>query len=264
MKIIKFEDLELHIDDSNTLSTNEVALGYGVSASTIRDHKKQHSDELLKNIHYIEVWDEKFKRYITRWTLEGVHMLGFFIKSERAKEFRKFTAKLLTEIKKGNVQVSLTPPQNCPAADNMSTRIAGYKGQLALRKKEIEALRWELIQANEKLKEYERELNVVQPLRAAVLKEHQKKIETQKQYTIMLEHNFLDLAGSYARLKAELAGRAETLEFVAKELKSRVATIDHFIDTIGKILPKAKDVADSAGKQHTKDVEFYNMMIKRS
>ncbi len=105
MEIVRFEDLELHIDENGTLSTNEVAKGYGISSDAIRLQKKRHSDKLLKNIHFIEVWDEKFKRYITRWTLEGVHMLGFFIKSERAKEFRKFTAKLLTEIKKGNAQV---------------------------------------------------------------------------------------------------------------------------------------------------------------
>lgn len=42
----------------------------------------------------------------TMWTLDGVHMLGFFIKSERAKEFRKWTAKLLTEIRNGNAIIS--------------------------------------------------------------------------------------------------------------------------------------------------------------
>lgn len=42
----------------------------------------------------------------TMWTLEGVHMLGFFIKSERAKVFRKWTAKLLTEIRNDSATIS--------------------------------------------------------------------------------------------------------------------------------------------------------------
>ncbi len=156
MEIIKFQDVELHLDNHKTLSTAEVAKGYGTSADAIRLQKKRHQDEILKNIHYIEVWDDKFKRYITRWTLEGVHMLGFFIKSERAKEFRKFTAKLLTEIKKGNVQV-LQTQQQIMLPENFDTRISGYKGQLARRKKEIEKLRLELALCKEELKKCQAE-----------------------------------------------------------------------------------------------------------
>ena len=150
------------------------------------------------------------------------------------------------------------PPQNCPAADNMSTRIAGYKGQLALKKKEIERLRFELIQANEKLKEYE----VVQPLRAAVLKEYKKQIETQKHQAIMLEHNLMDLAGSYARLKEELKGRAETLRFIADEMEKRIESVDYFLESIYKLLPKAKDVADNASARHAKEMQWQNVELR--
>ena len=141
------------------------------------------------------------------------------------------------------IQKATTPPQNCPA-DKFDSRINGYKSQLAQRKKEIESLRWELAVAHNKIQE---------------LQGAQSNLSA-----TMLEHNLMDLAASYARLKEELQGRAETLEFVAKELKSRVATVDHFIEAIGKILPKAKDVADSAGKRHKKDMEFYNLIIKKN
>ena len=98
MKTIIFRDIKLQVDENQTLSTDEVAKGYGISPQAIREHKRLHSDELLEKVHYIIV-KNKFKKSAIKWTLDGVHMLGFFIKSERAKEFRKFTAKLLTQIK---------------------------------------------------------------------------------------------------------------------------------------------------------------------
>jgi len=240
MKIVKFEGIELHIDESNTLSTKEVAQGYGISPSVVRTHKSLHSDELIENVHYIVKRDDK-NRVVIRWTLEGVHMLGFFIKSERAKEFRKFTAKLLTEIKKGNVQVSVAPPQNCPAADNMSTRIAGYKGQLALKKKQIEEMQWRIIQLEEELKEC-------------------KQIDHRQ---IMLEHNILDLAGGYARLREEILGSAEALELVANSLKERIKTIDHFIKGIERYMPAAKDVAKTATKHAKTNNQWMMVSVKQ-
>jgi len=251
MKIIKFEDLELHIDDSNTLSTNEVALGYEVSSSTIREHKKQHSDELLKNIHYIEVWDDKFKRYITRWTLEGVHMLGFFIKSERAKEFRKFTAKLLTEIKKGNVQVSATPPANCPATDNMSTRIAGYKGQLALKNKKIQELQFKLAIYQDEIKSLkEDKKRAVRSAKFFDALYEEEKAKNQKY--LLLEHNLLDLAGSLTRQNIELQDFALQLELIARDLKERAKTAQYFLNHIVKYYPKAKNIVDGVRGKYKK------------
>ncbi|BAF69560.1 hypothetical protein [Nitratiruptor sp. SB155-2] len=232
MKIIKFENLELHLDDSDTLSTKEVALGYGVSASTIRDHKKQHQDEILKNIHYIEVWDEKFKRYITRWTLEGVHMLGFFIKSERAKEFRKFTAKLLTEIKKGNVHVSVAPA-NCPASDNMSTRISGYKGVIARKNKEIERLRFELL----------------------ACKERNSK-------EIMLQHQILDLAGSLAREQEELKEWAHHLKYVASRIEELSKSTQYHLNVLGKY-KNAQSNAEAQKKRTKKDMQWERYLLKQ-
>ena len=228
MKVVKFEEIELHIDESNTLSTKEVAQGYGISPSVVRTHKSLHSDELIENVHYILKRDDR-NRLVTRWTLEGVHMLGFFIKSERAKEFRKFTAKLLTEIKKGNVQVSVAPPQNCPAADNMSTRIAGYKGMLARKNKEIERLRFELIQAQEKVKELEKHSL------------HDK---------IFFDTNSIDLAGGIARHNIMLNAAADHLEMIAKDLRERASHTQYFLDNLLKFFPKAKDTVEKVKKYY--------------
>jgi len=104
MKILKIADVELQASENNTLPTAEVAKFYGVDDSAIRKHLQNHQDELIENQHYIvEVSLKGTKKLL--WTLEGVYMLGFFIKSERAKKYRKAVAKLLKEIKQGNVQV---------------------------------------------------------------------------------------------------------------------------------------------------------------
>jgi len=199
MKIVKFEGIELHIDESNTLSTKEVAQGYGISPSVVRTHKSLHSDELIENVHYIVKRDDK-NRVVTRWTLEGVHMLGFFIKSERAKEFRKFTAKLLTEIKKGNVQVSVAPPQNCPA-DQFDSRIAGYKGMIARQQNEIKMLKSNLQDALNRLQQCQKEFGLIQPIRASLLRHYEKRIKELEQTVASMRHQLQ----KYAKIKETLA-----------------------------------------------------------
>jgi len=251
---IKFEDVELHPivnPQFDFLLTNkEVAKGYGISESTLRSNKNNHADELVEGKHYII--DRSYRNTPKiMWTKRGIIRLGFFIKSERAKKFRDFIEDLTLAV------IDNQPPKNCPA-DQFDSRIAGYKGMIARKNKEIERLRFELIQANEKLKEYE----VVQPLRAAVLKEYKKQIETQKHQAIMLEHNLMDLAGSYARLKEELQGRAETLRFIADEMDKRIESVDYFLQNIYKLLPKAKDVADNASARHAKEMQWQNVELR--
>ena len=64
----------------------------------------------MENQHWIikEVQTNGGKQKVVHWTLEGIHMLGFFIKSPKAKEFRKYVAKLLTELREGKATVVLT------------------------------------------------------------------------------------------------------------------------------------------------------------
>ncbi|WP_022850639.1 hypothetical protein [Limisalsivibrio acetivorans] len=95
-------DLNVIKDQQHTylMPTKEVAKGYGVAPSNIRNQKIRHKDELTEGIHFISCATKSNagkipSRKFTYWTKLGVIYLGFFIKSERAKEFRKFAADLV-------------------------------------------------------------------------------------------------------------------------------------------------------------------------
>jgi hypothetical protein len=79
------------------VETALVAKGYGVSAGVIRRHKQNHPDELLEGTHWVvqKLNTLGGKQDQTFWTKLGVVTLGFFIKSQRAKEFRKAAARLI-------------------------------------------------------------------------------------------------------------------------------------------------------------------------
>ncbi len=73
------------------METRLVAEGYGVAESTIREHKRKNSDELVENRHFtsVSITDAGgLRRINTYWTKRGVIRLGFFIKSDRARLFR--------------------------------------------------------------------------------------------------------------------------------------------------------------------------------
>jgi len=85
------------------LPTKEVALGYDVSPYTIRQHKKEHHDELIEGKHYLSNVSiphaaKKGASRSTMWTKRGIVRLGFFIKSERAKLFRDWAEDLIIKV----------------------------------------------------------------------------------------------------------------------------------------------------------------------
>ncbi len=87
-----------HPEHEYTLTTAEVAAGYGVSEITIRRHKKEHADELLEGKHFSSVQilnAGNLQRVTTIWTKRGVVRLGFFIRSERARRFRDMAEDLV-------------------------------------------------------------------------------------------------------------------------------------------------------------------------
>jgi hypothetical protein len=94
IKINVLPDLELNVFEDEKheilLSTKEVAAGYGISESTIRNHKLNNKQELLPNVHFLDgsFFDGIQNRKTIFWTKAGVIRLGFFIKSERAIGFR--------------------------------------------------------------------------------------------------------------------------------------------------------------------------------
>lgn len=106
-EIIEFQEIEIvaQVDDVHNwlIPTKHVAEGYGCKDSTIRSHMQNHSDEIKEGKHFISVQNLDANtrageaRQKTLWTPKGIIMLGFFIKSERAKAFRAFAADRLLE-----------------------------------------------------------------------------------------------------------------------------------------------------------------------
>lgn len=75
------------------MPTKDVALGYGVSAGTIRNHQSSHSDDLVYGRHFIKGVDlmdtlANSQPHAVYWTKSGIIRLGFIIQSKRGKIFR--------------------------------------------------------------------------------------------------------------------------------------------------------------------------------
>ncbi|WP_281952006.1 phage antirepressor N-terminal domain-containing protein [Nitrosophilus kaiyonis] len=122
---------------------------------------------------------------------------------------------------------------HCPASDNLNTRIAGYKGQLALRKKEIERLRFELLACKEKSRE-----------------------------DILLQHSILDLAGSLARQQEELQEWAFHLEYVAKRVKDIAKSTEHHLKAFEKY-KNAKSNAKAQKQRAKKEMQWERYLLKQ-
>ncbi|EHY0887608.1 hypothetical protein MQU42_000570 [Campylobacter jejuni] len=139
----------------------EVAYNYAVDNTTIMSHKNLHSDELIENIHYFYDYEQTKggRQRVIKWTLEGVYMLGFFIKSPKAKEYRKKVAKLLREQTQARFK-SLSDENLRLNSLNHHQKI-GYKSQLAQQKEKyenkIKALQYDL--ENKKELSFKRKLS---------------------------------------------------------------------------------------------------------
>lgn len=101
-------------DHEFLMTTNEVATGYGVTPDNIRRHKSDHQDELIENKHYVSGVSIAHTTGIVKgvsnthtldvknqqphqifWTKRGIVRLGFFIKSDRARQFRDWAEDLV-------------------------------------------------------------------------------------------------------------------------------------------------------------------------
>ncbi|EJO0388278.1 hypothetical protein NQ397_001297 [Campylobacter coli] len=132
---------------SNLIFTNEqIAINYGLTTGlTIAEHLRMHNDEFIENTHYFLV-ENSFKNKTIKWTLEGVYMLGFFIKSPKAKEYRKKVAKLLRE--QTQARFKTLSDENLRLNSLNHHQKIGYKSQLAQQKEKyenkIKALQYDL------------------------------------------------------------------------------------------------------------------------
>lgn len=131
----------------------EVAISYETSKQNINNTKNYHSDELIENIHYFYDYEQTKggRQRVIKWTLEGVYMLGFFIKSPKAKEYRKKVAKLLRE--QTQARFKTLSDENLRLNSLNHHQKIGYKSQLKQQKEhyenKIKALKYDLEKKNE-------------------------------------------------------------------------------------------------------------------
>ena len=141
-------------------TTVQVANNYGVSESAISKHFSRNKDEIIEGIHYLLDTNSKFGTKTIKWTLEGVYMLGFFVKKSKvAKEYRSKVAKAIAQAREKQLaEAKETRARNLALADKVNSlqacaikdakdhqdQINGYKGQLAKHNAVIVKLKTEL------------------------------------------------------------------------------------------------------------------------
>ncbi|WP_169763900.1 hypothetical protein [Campylobacter mucosalis] len=152
---------QVEIQNFQTFTTEYVADRYGISKQTIRDHKRLHADELVENTHFVTE-QNKFGVNEVKWTLKGIVVLGFFIRSPQAKNFRIWaSSQLERELLKQAEIYEATRKKNLALVNKVSSleadfklkathhqnQINGYKSQIAKHNNQIELLKAELVMA---------------------------------------------------------------------------------------------------------------------
>ncbi|ELE2916684.1 hypothetical protein RMC28_000840 [Campylobacter coli] len=189
----------------------EVAYNYAVDNTTIMSHKNLHSDELIENIHYFYDYEQTKggRQRVIKWTLEGVYMLGFFIKSPKAKEYRKKVAKLLRE--QTQARFKTLSDENLRLNSLNHHQKIGYKSQLAQQKEKyenkIKALKYDL--------EHKKELSFKRKLSKEELLELRKILARDYGMICIKEWEFEFLAEKIALEST----RMTTWDAVVKKLK---------------------------------------------
>ncbi len=96
------------------MPTKDVALGYGVSAGTIRNHQASHSDDLVYGKHFIKGVDltdtlGNTQPHAVYWTKSGIVRLGFIVQSKRGKIFRDWAESVVLKAMSPELPKSLPP-----------------------------------------------------------------------------------------------------------------------------------------------------------
>lgn len=146
--------------ESDLLDTMEVANNYGIGKRAITQHFSRNQDELIEGVHYHLETSPQFKTKVIKWTLEGVYMLGFFVKKSKvAKEYRSKVAKAIAQAREKQLaEAKETKARNVELAHKYADleayakfeakrhgdQINGYLGQLAKHNAVIIKLKTEL------------------------------------------------------------------------------------------------------------------------
>ncbi|EKF1357425.1 hypothetical protein OX509_001729 [Campylobacter coli] len=188
----------------------EVAISYKTSKQNINSTKNYHADELIENIHYFYDYEQtkSGRQRVIKWTLEGVYMLGFFIKSPKAKEYRKKVAKLLRE--QTQARFKTLSDENLRLNSLNHHQKIGYKSQLAQQKEKyenkIKALKYDL--------EKKKELSFKRKLSKEELLELRK--------ILAKDYGILCIKEWEMSLVAEKIGKDTVFEAVVKKLEKEL------------------------------------------
>lgn len=128
----KFNDnvIELYPDKEHefVMTYAQVAKGFGCCEGTIRSAKKEHADELIEGKHLITstVGNSNSRKQLQMkkvyWTKRGIVRLGFFLRSERAKQFRDWAEDLIIkQIEKPSPRKALGKGLDMPKNDKEQT-----------------------------------------------------------------------------------------------------------------------------------------------
>ncbi|EAH5760365.1 hypothetical protein FC574_08310 [Campylobacter coli] len=188
----------------------QVASFYEVTKNSIAKHFLRNADELIENIHYFYDYEQTKggRQRVIKWTLEGVYMLGFFIKSPKAKEYRKKVAKLLRE--QTQARFKTLSDENLRLNSLNHHQKIGYKSQLAQQKEKyenkIKALKYDL--------EKKKELSFKRKLSKEELLELRK--------ILARDYGILCIKEWEMSLAAEKIGKDTVFEAVVKKLEKEL------------------------------------------
>ncbi|HAA2016272.1 TPA_asm: hypothetical protein GD958_00750 [Campylobacter coli] len=188
----------------------QVASFYEVTKNSIAKHFLRNADELIENIHYFYDYEQTKggRQRVIKWTLEGVYMLGFFIKSPKAKEYRKKVAKLLRE--QTQARFKTLSDENLRLNSLNHHQKIGYKSQLAQQKEKyenkIKALKYDL--------EKKKELSFKRKLSKEELLELRK--------ILARDYGILCIKEWEMSLVAEKIGKDTVFEAVVKKLEKEL------------------------------------------
>ena len=217
--LFQTEPAQVEILNFKTFTSEYVAERYGVSEKTIRDHKREHADEIVEDIHFVVVKNDR-NRPLIKWTLRGIIKLGMFIRSKEAKYFRLWAEQelektilseltLAKETRQKNLSlVSKVADLNAVLIDNAKRHkreINGYKSQLKQHNDKIVVLKHELEKASSP--------RPSDPIYAQIkaerdyYKERYKKLSQSKDETIILNLAKIqkELEKSYTAIGAVMA-----------------------------------------------------------
>lgn len=217
--LFQTEQTQVEILNFLTFTTEYVAERYGTSVTNIRDHKREHADEIVEDIHFVVVKNDR-NRPLIKWTLRGIIKLGMFIRSKEAKYFRLWAEQelektILSELaqaketrQKNLSLVSKVADLNAVLIDNAKRHkreINGYKSQLKQHNDKIVVLKHELEKASNP--------RPSDPIYAQIkaerdyYKERYKKLSQSKDETIILNLAKIqkELEKSYTAIGAVMA-----------------------------------------------------------